>query len=119
MCFGKIIDIYTNMIYVSKYLIPKGFVGITLYPFIFLKNKNLKKDVILLNHERIHLKQQKELLIVFFYVFYGIEWLCKFVKYRDYNTAYFNLSFEREAYQCEKDLNYLDKRKWWAFFKYL
>ena len=46
------------MILISKYIVPKGYTGVTVYPFVFLKHKGLKKDDILINHERIHLRQQ-------------------------------------------------------------
>ncbi len=107
------------MIFISKHIIPKGFVGLTLYPFIFLKKEQLKNDNVLVNHEKIHLKQQLELFILFFYIFYGIEYFIKLIKYKNSNLAYYNLSFEREAYQNEDDLHYLKIRKKWAFLKYL
>ncbi|CAL2076260.1 conserved protein of unknown function [Tenacibaculum sp. 190524A02b] len=100
-------------------MVPKGFVGLALYPFIFLKRKDLKNNIFLINHEKIHLKQQIELLIIFFYLFYLIEWFIKLIKYRSTAMAYKNLSFEREAYLNEGDLNYLKKRKAWAFIAYL
>ena len=100
-------------------MVPKGFVGITLYPFIFLKRKDLKHDAELINHEKIHLKQQQELLIVFFFLFYLIEWTVKFLKYRNKFLAYKNLSFEREAYRNQDNLYYLEKRKIWAFLNYI
>ncbi len=100
-------------------MVPKGFVGLTLYPFIFLKQKELKEDEQLINHEKIHLKQQLELLIVFFYLFYGLEWFVKCMKYKNGYIAYKNLSFEREAYKNEANLNYIKKRKYWAFLHYL
>ena len=49
------------MIFISKYIVPNGFVGITLFPFIIFKKEDLKQDQILINHEKIHLKQQQEL----------------------------------------------------------
>ena len=107
------------MIFISKHIIPKGFVGLTLYPFIFLKKEQLKDDNILVNHEKIHLRQQLELFILLFYIFYGLEYFYKLIKYKNSNLAYYNLSFEREAYQNEDDLNYLKTRKKWAFLKYL
>ncbi|PKH49188.1 hypothetical protein CXF68_00135 [Tenacibaculum sp. Bg11-29] len=107
------------MIFVSKHIVPKGFVGITLFPFIFLKRKDLKHNYELVNHEKIHLQQQKELLIVFFYLFYFFEWAVKFLKYRNSFKAYKNLSFEREAYLNEENLYYLEKRKTWTFLNYL
>lgn len=107
------------MIIISKHIVPKGFVGLTLYPFIFLKQKELKEDEQLINHEKIHLRQQLELLIVFFYFFYGLEWFIKYMKYRNGYIAYKNLSFEREAYKNEADLKYIKTRKYWAFLNYI
>ena len=106
------------MILIAKYLIPKGFVGITLFPFIFLKKKDLKDDKVLVNHEKIHLKQQAELLLIFFYIFYSLEWILKFLRHKNGYLAYKNLSFEREAYQNENNFNYIKNRKFWAFIKY-
>ena len=106
------------MIIISKFLIPRGFVGITIYPFVFLKSKELKKDVILINHEKIHLQQQLELLIVFFYLFYLIEWFIKLIYYRNWTIAYKNLSFEKEAYENENNFNYTKERKKYAFLNY-
>ncbi len=107
------------MILFNKYIVPKGFVGITLFPFIFLKCYSLKDDSILLNHEQIHLTQQKELLVVFFYLWYGIEYLVRLFQYRNRREAYRNVSFEREAYNNETNLEYIKKRPNWAFLKYL
>ncbi|MCL7764089.1 hypothetical protein MPF19_11725 [Polaribacter sp. Z014] len=107
------------MILIAKFLIPKGFVGITLFPFIFLKKEDLKNDKVLVNHEKIHLKQQAELLLIFFYIFYSLEWVFKFLKHKNGYLAYKNLSFEREAYQNENNFNYIKNRKFWAFIKYL
>lgn len=107
------------MVFISKFIVPKGFVGITFYPFIFLKTASLKENKVLINHEKIHLQQQLELLVVFFYAFYIVEWLFKLFKYRDRRIAYKNLSFEREAYQNEDNLLYLKKRNILGFRKYL
>lgn len=46
--------------------------GITLYPFILLRSPELRRNRILLNHEKIHLRQQLELLIVLFT--FGTSW---------------------------------------------
>lgn len=107
------------MIFISKHIIPKGFAGMTLYPFIFLKREDLKGNSVLINHEKIHLKQQRELLIVFFYVLYFLEWFIRLLMYRKTSLAYKNLSFEREAYQNEHNLDYISTRKRWAFLNYL
>ncbi|WP_298554031.1 hypothetical protein [uncultured Algibacter sp.] len=107
------------MIFISKYLVPKGYTGMTIFPFVFLKTKQLKENKVLINHEKIHLKQQLELLVIPFYVFYVIEFLIRLVKYRNWQKAYRNISFEREAYCNQANLEYLQNRLIWSFLKYL
>lgn len=103
---------------VFKYLLPKGYRGITLFPFIFLLRKEDKRNTVFINHEKIHIRQQLELLILPFFVWYGIEFLVRLVQYKNWSRAYRNISFEREAYAKEKDLDYLKKRPFWYFLKY-
>ena len=107
------------MIFISKYLIPKGYFGLTIFPFVLLKHKTLKTDYVLVNHEKIHLLQQLELLILPYYVVYLLEFLFRLLQYRNWHLAYKNISFEREAYRNEMDLDYLKSRKFWQFLKYL
>ncbi len=107
------------MVIVFKYLVPRGYIGITIFPFIFLKFKSLKSNLELLNHERIHLRQQLELLIVIFYLWYFLEFLLKLWFYKTWKLAYQNISFEREAYSNEKDLNYLKSRPFYNYIKFL
>jgi len=92
---------------------------LTFFPFVILTDKNDALDKVCINHERIHLRQQLELLILPFYVWYGIEFLIKWFQYKDKNTAYRNISFEREAYKNEKELSYLKSRSFWKFFKFI
>ena len=103
---------------VSRYLIPKGFRGITLFPFIVVSQKNLKQNEVIINHEKIHIRQQIELLILPFFIWYGIEFFMKWIIYKDKNVAYRNISFEREAYSNEKDLHYLKQRSFLRFLEY-
>lgn len=107
------------MILISKHLFPKRYVGLTLWPVIFLKTPELKNDPVLLNHERIHLRQQIELFILPFYLLYGMEWIIGLVKYRNAYAAYKNISFEREAYTNEHNHNYLITRTPWRFLRYI
>lgn len=107
------------IVIVNRFLLRKGFRGITLWPFVVLRDEELKKDTIFLNHERIHYRQQLELLIILFYIWYGIEFLVRWFQYKSRFTAYKNISFEREAYTNEKDLDYLKTRSFWRFLRYL
>lgn len=107
------------MILISKYLIPKGYVGLALYPFVFLKSKELRLNEVLVNHEKIHLRQQLELLVLPFYIIYGFEFLIRLLQFKKWHVAYRNISFEREAYTNEKNLDYLESRSFWEFLRYM
>ena len=103
---------------VFKYLNPRGFRGLTFFPFVFLKNNEDELDKVFVNHEKIHLRQQIELLVFPFYVWYGIEFLIRWIITKEKNVAYRNISFEKEAYTNEKDLNYIESRSFWKFLNY-
>ena len=104
---------------VSKYLIPKGFRGLTLFPFVIIRNFLDKENKVLLNHERIHIRQQLELLILPFFLLYFLEYLFRLIQFKDRNKAYRNISFEREAYSNELNLDYLKTRPFWKFRNYI
>lgn len=108
------------MIRVNRFLVPKGYRAITLCPFIFVRNDSDKYDKDLINHEHIHLRQQKELLVILFYMWYFLDFLIKLIRYRNWDKAYRNIIFEREAYNNQSNLDYLKVRGiWWftAYFK--
>lgn len=97
----------------------KLFLGIALWPFVLVTNLNLKKDKVLINHEQIHLRQQLELLVVPFYIWYVFEFLFRLVQYKNKHLAYKNICFEREAYTMQNQLAYLKSRPFWNFLNYL
>lgn len=107
------------LLIVAKYLIPKGYRGLAVFPFVFVKYSVDKKNIIFVNHEKIHLRQQIELLIIPFFVLYFTEYLVRLVQYKNANLAYRNISFEREAYANESDLEYLKNRTFFSFCNYL
>lgn len=72
-----------------------------------------------LNHEYIHTMQGKELLWIFFYLFYGLEYIIRLIQYRNRKKAYYNISFEREAYGNQNNLLYTRNRKRYNFIKYI
>lgn len=104
---------------VSKYLIPKGYRGLTLFPFVFVKYRLDKENMVFINHERIHLRQQLELLIFPFYFWYILEFLIRLVRYKNKDLAYRNICFEKEAYANERNLEYLKRRSFWEILKYM
>lgn len=93
--------------------------AMAIFPFILLKDKAQKHDAPLINHEQIHLRQQLELLVLPFYFLYLFNYFINLVKYKNHYQAYFNISFEREAYRFEHDLNYLSDRKWYSWINFL
>src|SRR5690606_11454142 len=93
--------------------------GIVIFPFIIVANPHLAKKKSFINHEKIHCAQALEMAVILFYLWYVFEFLVKWVWYRNFNLAYLNISFEREAYANESNLKYLYSRRFWSFLKYI
>src|SRR6188474_2523663 len=92
--------------------------GMAIFPFIFIKSSiKEERKIYLINHERIHLRQQVELLFIPFYFLYLLFYFINLVKYRNHDIAYRNIIFEREAFAHERDLEYLNKRRFWSFLE--
>ena len=90
-----------------------GFYAINLFGILFVRKDLMDKmDKSDYNHEAIHTAQMKELLYVGFYLAYLFEWFYRLVFHT--KTAYMGISFEREAYENEENLKYLDTRKHFA-----
>lgn len=104
---------------VAKYLIPKGYRGMAVFPFILIKYDFDKSNGVFVNHEKIHLRQQMEMLIIPFFVWYVLEYLIRLVQYQNMDLAYRNISFEREAYAKETELDYLKNRSFFQFLNYI
>ena len=109
--------------FVYQNILPLGnkFVGITLYPYVFLKKRIKKYGEIeqkyIRNHESIHFEQQKDYIVKYnvfigLLVFYSlyIFWWAKY--------GYRKIPFELEAYTNEYNFNYIDERKPLDHLKY-
>ena len=92
--------------------------AMALYPFILIQQDAYRYDRELVQHELIHHRQQLELLILPFYLLYAGHYLINLVRFRDNDRAYRHIIFEREAYAMDTDIDYLQRRKYWAFGKY-
>lgn len=101
----------------SRFIVPEGYLAITLYPFIFVREERFKQNEVIINHEMIHIRQQEELLVIPFYLWYIFDYIRKLFIYGSLNKAYMNIIFEREAYRNERDFNYLKTRERFAFWK--
>lgn len=96
--------------------------AITLWPWIFVHpDVDQERMRELIPHEKIHLEQQKELLVVGFFILYGLFWLInRFIRYGGRNNiAYRKIPFEREAYDKEHVPDYAVKRDMYAWIKYI
>lgn len=92
-------------------------VAITIMPFgIYIKPDYLK-DEQTIRHEMIHARQQLEMFILPFYLWYLVEWLIRLVI--NFKMAYMSVSFEREAYRNDDNSEYLIGRKRLAWLSYL
>lgn len=100
---------------IKNKILPFGpYEAMAIWPFIFTK---VDMDQKTLNHEKIHHAQQKELLLVGFYLFYVLNFLWNLIRMNP--SPYRAIVFEREAYDNDQDLDYLDKRKPFAWRRYL
>lgn len=129
------------MIRVVNNLIPfKGYTAMTVWPFLFIR-KGVKVTESLMRHEVTHAYQQREMFFVglffaillavvgcgwwsllclpVFYWWYLIEWLVKWAIYKNRNTAYKNLAYEREARENANKKTYNDSRCSFSWVKYI
>lgn len=92
--------------------------GITLYPFVLIApGVRLSRRLVI--HEKIHLRQQAELLLLPFYLLYLLEFILAYFRYGNQYQAYRHISFEKEAYENEHKSSYLHKRPTWNWRHYL
>lgn len=102
-------------IFRSKVVPFRGFAAINLLGVLFVR-PGVYLSSELMNHERIHSAQMREMLWMPFYVWYLVEWLCRLPRR---GSAYRNISFEREAYAHQRDPQYLQRRRHYAWLHYL
>lgn len=105
------------MIIYNKLIPIKGFCAMNLFGIIFARKEYKPISPITINHESIHTAQQKELWYVGFYLLYILEWIYRLIFHT--KTAYSGISFEKEAYEHQWDLNYLENRKPFNWLKYI
>jgi len=92
-------------------------IAITLAPFGIYIEPEYFDDAQVRNHETIHWYQQIEMLIIFFYLWYIIEWLIRI--FINWKRAYMSISLEREAYNNDGDMNYPSRRDHWSWLNYM
>jgi len=102
---------------ITTRLVPDNdVVAITLFGLVFTRKKE-NVDRYVLNHELIHCQQQLEWLYLPFCILYLAEWVYYYICLHDWNKAYLEISFEREAYAHGHDLSYLKRRPLYANYR--
>ena len=96
----------------NNFIPVKGFKAINLFGVLFVRGNAVINEKTL-RHEYIHTMQMCEMLYVPFYLWYGIEYVIRFIgwsfekknPYYPNDKPYDRMSFEREAYGNEHDVN--------------
>ena len=105
-----------------KVLLPwfPGVTGLTLFPFIILRDdiRGTEEERLTINHERIHIRQQIELLLIPFAIWYLASFLAGILRGKGLQYAYRDIIFEREAFDRMYDADYLKRRPIFAFMRY-
>ena len=98
-------------------VLPDSVQAITLAPFGIYYKARVFYNSYTQREEETHWDQQMEMLIIFFYIWYVLEWAIKWLKYR--KDAYSNISFEREAKKKVLIKDYLKQRRPFAWVYYI
>ena len=101
--------------WINKFIPFPSFKAVNLFGVLFVRG-NARIDDITLNHEKIHTAQIKEMLYIFFYLWYVVEWLIRLCMK---GNAYRNISFEREAYKYQNELGYVKLRNRFEWLKHI
>jgi hypothetical protein len=70
-----------------------------------------------INHENIHAAQYKELLYIGFLPLYVLMFIWQLIRLWNWSKAYRSVAFEKEAYSHQEEMDYLEKRKHYAWLK--
>ena len=94
---------------------PINIGAITLGPVVLSRGKI---SDITRNHETIHFQQYLETAFIGFLILYVVYFLRAAAKYGFTRESYLKIKFEQEAHKHDLDLEYLKKRRRYAWLKY-
>jgi hypothetical protein len=94
------------------------YTGLSFFVFIWISRLD-KDELRLYRHEKIHFWQQVEMLFIFHWFFYAMFYVLGRAKGHCHYIAYRYNPFELEAFSNDPDVNYLRKRKPFAWVKYI
>lgn len=94
--------------------------AVALFPFIIVRDNKILDNKFYINHESIHLRQYTETLIFGLLFIAFFEYLYAFLILKKSRIgAYYYMSHEQEAHQNDHNLEYLNTRPLFAYFKYI
>ena len=93
---------------ILSYLAPIDIGAITIGPFVFSRGVMSERTK---NHEAIHWQQYIECGVIGFIILYYIFYAINLFRYKDGQTAYYMIPFEKEAYNNDENMDYLETRK--------
>lgn len=94
-------------VWLSK-VTPIEISAITLFCFVFSRGEIAERTK---RHETIHFQQFLETFVIGFIVIYYVDYLIRFIRYRDGKKAYRMICFEQEAHDNDDFEDYLARRK--------
>ncbi|WKZ31127.1 MAG: hypothetical protein QY318_04815 [Candidatus Dojkabacteria bacterium] len=90
------------------------------YPFLYLRFPDHPNNPTWINHEKIHFRQQLELLFIFYFIFIAAERIYyRYFRKLSPLDSYLASAFEQECYINQSDTLYLSRRRPYAFLKYM
>jgi hypothetical protein len=105
------------IIYTRKRIF-RYYTGFSFFVFIWISMLETDK-VRLIRHEKIHFRQQLELLFIFHWLLYGFFYLISRLYGQRHYIAYRYNPFELEAYGNDLNPSYLQQRKAFAWCGYI
>ena len=96
---------------------PINIWAITLGPFVFCSGELSDQTK---RHETIHYLQYKETFFLGFLLIYVYDFLwAAIIKKKGFTRdSYLAIRFEQEAWECDSDEDYIEKRKSFSWLKY-
>lgn len=109
------------LFFINPLLPVKGYSFMNICAIMFTRSEDYIKRMsqATVTHEKTHTKQMLEMGIVFFYLWYVIEWFIKLLSSGNAHTAYRNISFEREARYVAEHPEYERKTFSYGWFKWI
>jgi hypothetical protein len=111
---------YTLCKLAGKIMVSQPVGALALFPFIVVRDTKILQNDEYIRHESIHLRQYVETLLVGILIIGLFQYLyAYFILGKSRLQSYYFMSHEQEAHQNDEDKDYLKKRKFLAFYKYL